>query len=69
MPVDAANSVVPSPWKLHPEPLAKSEPEGERVKNIAWIVKKEKRIFGMKLKTMAETASDILADYEAHGWR
>ena len=67
--VDVYNSINPSPWVSHKEPFPKGNPEGKRQRNIHWITDKEKRIFGMKMRTLEETARDILADYEAHGWK
>ncbi|THU78801.1 NAD(P)-binding protein [Dendrothele bispora CBS 962.96] len=66
--VDAINSVVPTPWKSHLLPYATGEPDGERVRSITWVTEKEKKILGLKLRTMKETARDILEDYERHGW-
>ena len=67
-PVDAANSVVPSPWPSHKEPLTKGE-NGERAYNLIWDVSKQERILGLKYRTLKETAGDILADYERLGWK
>ncbi|KAF5348374.1 hypothetical protein D9758_010929 [Tetrapyrgos nigripes] len=66
--VDAVNSISPSPWKSHTAPFAKGDPEGERVRNITWVTDKEKKILGLKFRTLQESARDILEDYENHGW-
>jgi len=66
--VDAVNSVVPSPWNSHPPPYAQGEPNGQRIRLITWVREKEKGIFGLKFRTIKETAKDILQDYERHGW-
>ncbi|KAI0093276.1 hypothetical protein BDY19DRAFT_989931 [Irpex rosettiformis] len=67
--LDVYNSINPSPWVSHKEPFPKGIPEGERHRNIIWDTSKEKRVLGMKMRTLEETARDILADYEAHGWK
>lgn len=65
--VDIVNSLSPSPWPSHKEPFAKGL-EGKKVYNLTWITSKEKKIFGIKYRTLEETARDVLADYEKHGW-
>ncbi|TCD64868.1 methylglyoxal reductase (NADPH-dependent) gre2 [Steccherinum ochraceum] len=65
--MDAANSLSPSPWPSHKEPFAKGE-VGEKVYNITWNVEKEKRIFGLKFRTIEETMKDFIADLERRGW-
>ncbi|TCD70289.1 methylglyoxal reductase (NADPH-dependent) gre2 [Steccherinum ochraceum] len=65
--MDAVNSLSPSPWPSHKEPFAKGE-IGKKVYNLIWDVEKEKRIFGLKFRTMEETTKDFLADLERRGW-
>ena len=65
--VDAVNSLPASPWLSHTAPFAQGE-KGEKVHNITWDTSKEGRIFGFKYRTLADTARDILADYEKRGW-
>lgn len=67
--VDVYNSINPSPWVSHKEPFPKGNPDAPRQRNIHWVTDKEKRILGLKFHTLEETARDILADYEAHGWK
>ncbi|KAK7456489.1 hypothetical protein VKT23_010739 [Stygiomarasmius scandens] len=65
--IDAVNSLQPSPWPSHKEPLAKGE-TGEKLYKITWDLSKEKRILGIKFRTQEETARDMLADWESRGW-
>jgi hypothetical protein len=64
--VEAANSIQPYPLPNHLPP--KGIPGLEKVYNIQYNTEKERRIFGIKLKTMHETIRDILEDFAARGW-
>lgn len=63
--VNVANSLSPSPYVSHT--LPKGTPGSVR-RPITFETSKEKRIFGIKFKTMEETARDTLSDYEHRGW-
>ncbi|TCD70287.1 methylglyoxal reductase (NADPH-dependent) gre2 [Steccherinum ochraceum] len=65
--MDAVNSISPTPWPSHKEPWAKGE-VGEKIYNLIWDVEKEKRIFGLKFRTIEETVKDFFADLERRGW-
>ncbi|THH13590.1 hypothetical protein EUX98_g9704, partial [Antrodiella citrinella] len=65
--IDVANALSPSPWPSHKQPFYKGL-EGLKVHYLSWDTSKEKKIFGHKFKTLEETMTDILADYEKRGW-
>jgi hypothetical protein len=64
--VDVANTAQPYPLPNHPP--AKGSPGLERVYNIQYDTAKEKRIFGIKLRTKEETLRDTLDDFAKRGW-
>ncbi|KAK2467489.1 hypothetical protein APHAL10511_000344 [Amanita phalloides] len=71
--VDAANSLSPSPIPSHAPGTAKALPignpgAGRTVKKPAVDTSKEKRILGLKFRTLEECVRDVLADYERRGW-
>ncbi|KAG7439978.1 NAD(P)-binding protein [Guyanagaster necrorhizus] len=66
--IDTANALSPSPIPSHT--LPKGVPDGGKGAKHAvyYDTAKEKKIFGLKLRTMEETARDTLADFERRGW-
>ncbi|KAK2467483.1 hypothetical protein APHAL10511_000338 [Amanita phalloides] len=71
--VDLANSLSPSPIPSHAPGTAKALPignpgAGKVVRKRILDTSKEKRILGLKYRSMEECARDTLADYERRGW-
>jgi len=64
--LDVANTVHPYPLPNHPPP--KGIPELEKVHNIQYDTAKERRIFGIKFRTMEETSRDTLENFAEKGW-
>ena len=70
--VDAANAISPPP-KLATGGLPKGNPGAgtghpSTVHLLYYDTTKAARILELKYRTIAETAKDTLADYEAKGW-
>ncbi|KAG2365175.1 hypothetical protein BDR07DRAFT_1399625 [Suillus spraguei] len=70
--IDAANAISPPP-KLATGALPKGNPGAgtehpSTVHLVYYDTAKAARILGIKYRTIAETAKDTLADYEAKGW-
>ncbi|KAK2464439.1 hypothetical protein APHAL10511_003587 [Amanita phalloides] len=71
--VDIANSLSPSPIPSHAPGTSKALPVGnpgakKAVKMPPLDTSKEKRIIGLKYRTMEECVRDTLADYERRRW-
>ncbi|KXN93298.1 NADPH-dependent methylglyoxal reductase GRE2, partial [Leucoagaricus sp. SymC.cos] len=64
--LDIINAIKPYPLPSHP--LSQGFPELKRVYDVQYTREKQERIFGMKLRTIEETARDILTDFSARGW-
>ncbi|KAF8879132.1 hypothetical protein BD779DRAFT_1552618 [Infundibulicybe gibba] len=64
--LNAANALFPpgtSRWKF-----AQGDPGGKITHMMKYDTSKAARILGMKYRTMEETITDILADYQRRGW-
>jgi hypothetical protein len=67
--VDVVNSIKPSPLPKHTFPTGFPEiTAGEKVHLLKYDTKKEKELFGIKLRTQLETARDTLEDFAKRGW-
>ncbi|TCD70290.1 methylglyoxal reductase (NADPH-dependent) gre2 [Steccherinum ochraceum] len=65
--IDAVNALPKSPWPSHKEPFTKGL-SGEKQHYVTYDTSVEQRVFGYTFRTLQETASDMLADYERRGW-
>ncbi|KAK2467480.1 hypothetical protein APHAL10511_000335 [Amanita phalloides] len=71
--VDVANSLSPSPIPSHAPGTVRALPignpgAGSAAKNPPLDTSKEKRILGLKYRSVEECVRDTLADYERRGW-
>ncbi|KAF9442584.1 D-lactaldehyde dehydrogenase [Macrolepiota fuliginosa MF-IS2] len=64
--LDVAKTIQPYPLPNHPP--AKGVPGLEKSYSIQYNTAKEKRIFGIKFKTMEETTRDTLENFAERGW-
>jgi len=64
--VEVANSIEPYPLPNHPP--QKGIPELEKIHMIKYHTEKERRIFGIDMKTKEETTRDTLVEFAARGW-
>jgi hypothetical protein len=64
--VEVANSIQPYPLPNHPP--AKGIPGLDKVYNIQYNTEKERRIFGINLKTKEETTRDTLEEFARRRW-
>jgi len=64
--VEVANSIEPYPLPNHPP--QKGIPGLEKIHMIKYHTEKERRIFGIDMKTKEETTRDTLVEFAARGW-
>jgi len=64
--VEVANSIEPYPLLNHPP--QKGIPGLEKTYMISYHMEKERRIFGIEMKTKEETTCDTLMEFAARGW-
>ncbi|KAJ8087297.1 hypothetical protein PM082_006127 [Marasmius tenuissimus] len=61
--LDAANSLTPTPYRK----IAKGA-SGTAHRGIKFDTSKERRILGLRFRTMEEVTRDVLTDYTRRGW-
>ncbi|CAA7269674.1 unnamed protein product [Cyclocybe aegerita] len=66
--VDAVNGLKPNPLPSHKFTLGYPEISREKVILATFDKSKEDRIFGIKFKTVEETARDTLEEFARRGW-
>ncbi|KAK0188281.1 D-lactaldehyde dehydrogenase [Armillaria mellea] len=66
--VDVANSLSPSPIPSHRLPVGVPGAGAGASYLMSYITDKQAKILGVKFRTKADTARDVLTDFERLGW-
>ncbi len=66
--VDTANSLSPSPIPSHRLPVGVPDAGAGASYLMSYRTDKQARILGLNFRTKADTACDVLTDFERLGW-